>query len=70
MIQNDYPDSNSPRSRLALEQRLKQLEAAIAEARLRLPAHSIKPALMAALLDLEDEREDHLKQLKAIQKRK
>ncbi len=64
------PDSDNPSGKLALQQRLKQLEAAIEEARLRLPAHSIKPALMAALLDLEDERENLLKQLAEIEKRK
>lgn len=50
-----------------LQQRLKGLEDEIAEAQRRLPAHSIKPAVMQMLLDLEDEYErvqqqiDHLK---------
>ena len=38
-----------------LQQRLLELEADINEARLRLPAHSVKPPVMKLLLDLEDE---------------
>lgn len=38
-----------------LEKRLKKLEIEIAEAQARLPAHSVKPAVMHMLLDLEDE---------------
>ena len=40
-----------------LEERLKQLEGKIREAKLQLPAHSIKPPLMMELLALEDERD-------------
>ena len=40
-----------------IENRLAELEEEIAEARRRLPAHSIKPAVMADLLQLEDERD-------------
>lgn len=38
-----------------LEKRLKTLEIEIAEAQARLPAHSVKPAVMHMLLELEDE---------------
>lgn len=55
-----------------LKLKLKKLEAEIAEAERRLPAHSAKPPLMGYLMDLEDEY-DHivlqLDQLKARQKR-
>lgn len=40
-----------------LEEKLKQLEEKIKEAKLQLPAHSIKPPLMMELLALEDERD-------------
>mgnify|MGYP000097274507 CR=1 FL=1 len=50
-----------------LEQRLAQLDAEIAEARQRLPAHSVKPAVMHMLLDLEDEYDRILQE---IQRRK
>ena len=46
-----------------LQQRLNKIETQIEEARRRLPAHSVKPVLMAALFDLEDERDAILKQL-------
>lgn len=46
-----------------LKQRLDQIEVEIQEARQRLGAHSVKPALMAALFDLEDERDALLKQI-------
>jgi len=39
------------------EKKLKALEARIAETRQRLPAHSVKPAIMMELLELEDEYE-------------
>lgn len=38
-----------------LEEKRKELEAAIAETRKRLPAHSVKPPVMMDLLDLEDQ---------------
>ncbi len=41
----------------ALHARLRQVEAELAEVLQRMPAHSVKPILMAALLDLEDERD-------------
>jgi len=48
----------------ALRRKLKEIEAEIEEARRRLPAHSVKPALMAALFDLEDERDAIAEQLR------
>ena len=48
----------------ALRRKLKEIEAEIEEARRRLPAHSVKPALMAALFDLEDQRDAIVAQLR------
>ncbi len=48
----------------ALRRKLKEIEAEIEEARRRLPAHSVKPALMAALFDLEDQRDAIVEQLR------
>lgn len=47
----------------SLRERLEQIEAEIEEAKKRLGAHSVKPVLMAALFELEDERDAILKQL-------
>ncbi len=52
-----------------LEDRLKNLEKKIEEAKLHLPAHSIKPPVMMTLLDLEDERDAVLKQINSIRKK-
>ncbi len=41
-------------TRAALEKQRAELEAEIAEARRRLPAHSVQPMVMQMLLDLED----------------
>lgn len=49
-----------------LRNRLARVEAELAEAQRRMPAHSVKPPQMAALLALEDEREELLEQIKAI----
>ena len=49
-----------------LESRLQQIGFDIEEARRRLPAHSVKPSQMMVLIDLEDEREAILKQLKSM----
>ena len=46
-----------------IKKKLHELEEAIAETRKRVPAHSIKPAVMMDLLDLEDERDDLLAKL-------
>lgn len=53
-----------------LKKRLAQLEAQIAEAKKRLGAHSVKPVLMAALFELEDERDAVLKQLQEASRQK
>lgn len=49
-----------------LQQKLKQLDEQIAAAKQQLPAHSVKPPLMIALLDLEDERDAVLKELEKL----
>ena len=41
-----------------LEAELNRLDEEIAEQKRRLPAHSVKPPTMMALLDLEDKREE------------
>ena len=46
-----------------IKKKLQELEEAIAETRKRLPAHSIKPAVMMDLLELEDERDELLAKL-------
>ena len=51
-----------------LEDRLKQLEKKIEEAKLQLPAHSTKPPVMTNLLDLEDERDAIVSQINIIKK--
>lgn len=53
-----------------LEQRLKELEAAITETRKRLPAHSVKPPVMMDLLDLEDRYDDLMKQIGALKEKR
>ena len=52
----------------ALEKRRAKLDAEIAEARKRLPAHSVKPTVMQMLLDLEDEYDHLLKEIAALKK--
>mgnify|MGYP000211081132 CR=1 FL=1 len=51
-----------------LQRRLKELEAEIAEAQQRLPAHSVKPPVMHMLLDLEDEYDSVMQQIAASKK--
>ncbi len=51
-----------------LEDRLKRLEKKIEEAKIQLPAHSIKPPVMTTLLDLEDERDAIISQISIIKK--
>lgn len=46
-----------------IKKKLQELEEAIGETRKRLPAHSVKPAVMMNLLDLEDERDELLAKL-------
>ena len=48
-----------------MENRLKELEAAIKETEARLPAHSVKPPVMIDLLALEDEYETLRQQIRA-----
>jgi len=48
-----------------MENRLKELEAAIKETEARLPAHSVKPPVMIDLLALEDEYEALMQQIRA-----
>jgi hypothetical protein len=49
-----------------LEERLKKIEKKIEEAKLHLPAHSIKPPVMMTLLDLEDERDAIMAQINTL----
>ena len=52
-----------------LEDSLKKIEKKIEEAKLHLPAHSIKPPVMITLLDLEDERDTITEQINSIRKK-
>ena len=52
-----------------LEDRLRKLEEKIRQAKLQLPAHSIKPPVMITLLGLEDERDAILEQINSIKKK-
>lgn len=52
-----------------LLQRKGELEVEIAEARRRLPAHSVKPPVMKLLLDLEDEYDGVLKAIDDLKRR-
>ncbi len=51
-----------------LRRRRRELEAEIAEAQQRLPAHSVKPPVMKLLLDLEDEYDEVLKAIAALKR--
>jgi hypothetical protein len=51
---------------LEMEQKLRELDAAIAETRKRLPAHSVKPPVMMDLLDLEDQYDAVLNQIRRL----
>ena len=53
-------------SRAELETRIKELDEKIVETKKRLPAHSIKPPVMMDLLELEDERDEVLRQLEKL----
>ena len=50
----------------AIKKRLNELEAAIAEVRGRMPAHSVKPPIMHQLLELEDEYESLQEKIKKL----
>lgn len=58
--------SNTIPKKAVLEKQLRQNEARIQEVKNRLPAHSIKPVMMRELIELEDERDHILAQLKAL----
>ena len=51
----------------ALKKQLESVEAAIAEAKARMPAHSAKPAMMTELIDLEDQRDKLLERIAQAQ---
>jgi len=51
----------------ALKKQLESVEAAIAEAKARMPAHSAKPAMMTELIDLEDQRDNLLEQIAQVE---
>ena len=51
-----------------LAAKLKKLDEEIAEVKKRMPAHSIKPAIMMELFALEDERDVLEKQIQQIKK--
>ena len=51
-----------------LKKRLEDLKSEIAEAKRRLPAHSVKPPVMHMLLDLEDEYDMVMQQIAALKK--
>ena len=60
------PSAEANETLSALEQKRVELEAEIAEAKARLPAHSVKPAQMMPLLELEDEFEALLKRIQTL----
>jgi len=49
-----------------LKKKLEEIDKEIREAEKHLPAHSVKPPIMQALFELEDQREAILAQLKAL----
>ena len=55
---------------LELEQRLRELDAAITETRKRLPAHSVKPPVMMDLLNLEDQYDDIVEQIYELKEKR
>ena len=50
----------------ALRKRLDQVQRELADTLQRMPAHGAKPTFMAVLLDLEDERDRLLGEIKAL----
>ena len=50
-----------------LKKRLHELDREIIETEKRLPAHSIKPPVMHDLLELEDERDQLLKEISQVE---
>jgi hypothetical protein len=53
-----------------LKDRLKELDEKIAEVNKRMPAHSVKPPIIAELFALEDERDEVFKQLEVLKQKK
>ena len=51
-----------------LEKQLKAVDEKIAEVNQRMPAHSVKPPIMMQLLELEDQRDALVKQIKKLKK--
>jgi hypothetical protein len=56
--------------RQSLLDELEDIEKKISEAKRRLPAHTVRPAQMAPLLDLEDRRDRILEGLKKVDAKK
>ena len=50
-----------------LKKRLEEIDRQILEAEKHLPAHSVKPPIMQAIFELEDERESILARLKELE---
>jgi hypothetical protein len=55
---------------IELDLRLRELDAAITETRKRLPAHSVKPPVMQELLDLEDQYDELMRQIRAAKEKR
>lgn len=53
-------------SMLELKRKLNDIEQKIDEVKKRLPAHSVKPPIMMALISLEDEYESVLKEIEKL----
>lgn len=51
-----------------MEKRLQELDKAIEETRKRLPAHSVKPPVMIDLLNLEDEYDRLMDEIRELRK--
>jgi len=49
-----------------LEKKLAEIENQILETEKRMPAHSVKPPIMMALFELEEQRDEVMAQLKAL----
>ncbi len=58
--------SDRSQMKSSLEEQLRKIEEQILEVEKRLPAHSIKPAMMEELIELEDKRDQILTRLKTI----
>jgi DNA repair exonuclease SbcCD ATPase subunit len=52
----------------SLKKQLKKLEGEIQAVENQLPAHSVKPPIMTRLFELEDERDDILKELEQLER--